>query len=73
MNLNKLLTGYFLAASFFTLTLDKPVLDNFPYEIKHDYGPDNIYLKDRVCFAIDRDFTNNDLNHFCRKVDSKNG
>ena len=30
------------------------------------HGKDNIFLKDNLCFAQDRDFTNHDLNHFCK-------
>ena len=32
------------------------------------HGPDNIFLKENLCFAQDRDFTNQDLNHFCKGV-----
>ena len=31
-----------------------------------EHGPDTIFLKDNLCFAQDRDFTNQDLNHFCK-------
>ena len=32
----------------------------------NEHGPNNIYLKEHLCFAQDRDYSNTDLNHFCK-------
>ena len=68
MNAN-LITGCFIAAFFMLVSLPSDILNNWPYPIKQQstgYGKDNIFLKDNLCFAQDRDFTNQDLNHFCK-------
>ena len=68
--MSKFITGCFLAVSFFGISLDKPVLDNWPNTIKQpsDYGKNNILLKEKFCFSQQRDYSNTDLNHFCKGV-----
>ena len=70
MNAN-LITGCFIAAFFMLVSLPSDILNNWPYPIKQqsaDYRKDNLYLKDKLCFARDRDYSNADLNHFCKGI-----
>ena len=62
-----------LLASFFIASI--PTLNEPPERVSErtefatEYGRDNVYLKNKECFDVNRDFSNEDLNHFCRKVE----